>query len=540
MDRKGNPPERPAVWHRLLALTAAAMLAPLLMLHHSTMAAPHGVALTGGSMLLSVLVIHQLHGLTSRIRVQAAELRQLATTDPLTGAVNRRQFEDALTRALAQAASENTGVSLAVLDLDHFKRFNDRNGHLAGDQLLQEMTAAWRTQLRPTDVLARFGGEEFVVLLPGATADEAEQIVERLLALVPGSQTCSAGVAHHAPAQGTRNLLARADQALYVAKCSGRARVAVARPTVGAVPTAPPGTPVGMPCDGASLRDELELAFASGQFRLFYQPLVAVRSGRVVGAEALLRWQHPTRGLLTPAAFLHEAEEMGLLVQLGTWVVEEAIRERANWPAGSYVSINLSPRELEHTVRSRLTDHIGDACTAAGVDPHDIMIEVTEQAITDLDNTLSAMQSLRALGVRLALDDFGTGYASLARLRDLPFDVCKLDRSFATKMNEPGGLTVIRAVQTMAQAYGMTVIAEGIETAGQLRQLADLDWELVQGFHLHRPMPAEQIRPLFCEAPSDVPDPSDVAAPRHLHELPRPWRSDASGLVIGWRAGAAV
>jgi EAL domain-containing protein (putative c-di-GMP-specific phosphodiesterase class I) len=242
------------------------------------------------------------------------------------------------------------------------------------------------------------------------------------------------------------------------------------------------------------LEPELRRALDRGEFRLRFQGVVRPSTGRIVGAEALLRWEHPTRGLLTPDAFLGPAERCGLLDAVGEWVIAQAIAERATWPAGTFISLNLSPSEFASATRRDLVGQIARACRTNGVSPSDVWVEVTEQPIIALGPTIATLHSLRDLGVTVALDDFGSGSASLARLRELPFDVCKLDRSFVTNLEDEAGSAILRSVLDMVRAFGMQAVAEGVENAVQLGQLDDLSCDLVQGYHLTVPVPSCELR----------------------------------------------
>lgn len=273
---------------------------------------------------------------------------------------------------------------------------------------------------------------------------------------------------------------------------------------------------------------ELRRALQGGQLCLHLQPVVRASTGLVVGAEALVRWQHPTLGLLAPGAFLPLARRTGLLEPLGEWVLGEAIAQRATWPEGYFVSINLSPAELASAPARDLVGRVRRACERSGVAPSDVWVEVTEQPIDDVEPTIATLTALRELGVRVVLDDFGSGYASLTRLRDLPFDVCKLDRSFVAGMAGSGGVRVVRAAVAVARVFGTEVVAEGIETAEQLEQLGSLGCDLLQGFHLHRPGPADEVRRLLV-AQAAAPSAPSAPAPAPGHRCRTPHGHAARG-----------
>ena len=392
------------------------------------------------------------------------------------------------TRSSAAAAVHATAVYF--LDVDRFKRINDSLGHRAGDEVLREVAARIQRTLRPEDTVARFGGDEFTVLCEAVGGVlEAVGVADRLQrelaepVYAGGAElrlSASIGIAMAEPGDdlnGSR-LVEDADAAMYRAKERGGARtelfdMAMRERAV----------------EELSIEQELQQGLERGELRLFYQPLVSLDDGEMVGAEALIRWEHPERGLLTPDKFLPVAEESGLIVQVGAWAVDEACRRLRDWDRrnghGSpfTLAVNLSARELTHpdVVTTVLT-----AVRRAALDPHRLTIEVTEStAMADRETGFRALRELSAAGVRIAIDDFGTGYSSLDHLREMPADILKIDRSFVAGMaaNSPDSALVAAAI-AMGRALEMEVVAEGIETAEQVADLRELGCPLGQGYPL--------------------------------------------------------
>ena len=426
-----------------------------------------------------------------------AQLERLALYDPLTDLPNRALFSDRLRQVLGRR-ERRSPTAVYFLDLDRFKRINDSLGHAAGDDVLREVARRLRAVLRPEDTIARFGGDEFTILCETVGGVlEAVSIADRLqrplaIPLRAGGaelrMSASIGVALCEPGEGVdgERLIEDADAAMYRAKERGGARtelfdIAMRDRAV----------------ESLAIEQELQQAIEQGELRLFYQPAVDLSTGEVVGAEALVRWQHPTRGLLTPDKFLQVAEESGLIVPMGAWVVGEACRRLAGWrgrPEGAdlLLSINLGARELTHP--DAVTTVLG-AVRRSGIDPAALMIEVTEStAMAGRDTGLRALRDLSGEGLRVAIDDFGTGYSSLDQLRRMPVDVVKVDRSFVSRMGE--GTTdseLVAAVVGMGRALNLLVIAEGIETPEQAAALRELGCGFGQGFLYARPLPPEEL-----------------------------------------------
>jgi diguanylate cyclase (GGDEF)-like protein/PAS domain S-box-containing protein len=434
---------------------------------------------------------------TDRKRMEA-ELERLALYDPLTGLPNRALFSDRLAHTI-ERRGRRQATAVYFLDVDRFKRINDSLGHGAGDEVLREVAARIERTLRPEDTVARFGGDEFTVLCESVGGVlEAVGVADRLQREIAqplragGAElrlSASIGIAIAEPGEepdGSR-LVEDADAAMYRAKERGGARtelfdMAMRERAV----------------DALSIEQELSHGLDAGELRLFYQPLVSLETGEMVGAEALIRWEHPERGLLSPDKFLPIAEESGLIVQVGAWAVGEACRRLRDWdrrnggPSAFGLAVNLSARELTHP---DVVSTVLNAVRRSALDPSRITIEVTEStAMADRDSGFRALRELSDAGVRIAIDDFGTGYSSLDHLREMPADILKIDRSFVAGMaaNSPDSALVAAAI-AMGRALQMEVVAEGIETSEQVADLRELGCPLGQGFLFARPLPPEEI-----------------------------------------------
>jgi diguanylate cyclase (GGDEF)-like protein len=413
--------------------------------------------------------------------------------DVLTGLPNRAMFSQRLQAAISDAASAGSGLAVLFLDLDRFKLVNDTLGHAAGDDLLQQVAGRMRTAVRETDTLARIGGDEFALVMPGkvrpetaiATAERLRSAVRApcLLAQGTASVGVSIGIACF-PADGTSttDLLNHADLALYRAKATGRDMVCVFDATLD---TGKHGE--------LMLESSLAVALQEEQFALAYQPIQDIRTDRIVGAEALIRWHHPARGIIPPASFIPLAERTGLIVDLGRWVMATACREALSWASPISVSVNVAPAQLR---RVEIVDELRELLASTGLPPSRLVIEVTEGQLLEETRQMGiTLSALRDLGVRLALDDFGTGFSSLSTLRSFPFSDLKIDRTFTqTVLQDDRSRALIEAILQVCRVLNLDCVAEGIETPEQLALLKDLGCTHAQGYLIGRPEPPATIR----------------------------------------------
>ena len=436
----------------------------------------------------------QMEDITER-RASGAALAHQAIHDPLTGLPNRTLFVERLERELARAAVNHERVAVLFLDLDRFKVVNDSLGHSAGDRLLVAVADRLSGAMRPSDIVARFGGDEFTVLCPNVPTEEtAEMIAERLIqatsrpvALVEGEVfvTASVGITlSGADSDTPETLLRNADAAMYRAKELGRDRSEVfdARAHHHAV-------------DSLRTGNALHRAIERGELRLHYQPVFSLDAGELSGFEALIRWDHPERGLVSPMEFIPLAEETGLIVPLGSWALTEACRQLKAWHAANAdghrltMSVNLSPRQL---AEPSLPNEVARILHESDVPPECVWLEITESTLMrDVESAMSALGALRALGLHLAVDDFGSGYSSLAYLERLPVEVLKVDRSFVQGVGQRADSTAIAtAIVSLSRALGLHSVAEGIETTLQLDELRAVGCEMGQGFLFGAGQPA--------------------------------------------------
>ncbi|MCC7369407.1 MAG: EAL domain-containing protein [Chloroflexi bacterium] len=428
------------------------------------------------------------------------QLARQAFFDSLTGLPNRVLFMYSIERALAGARRNNLGVAVMFLDLDGFKAVNDTLGHLIGDQLLIAFGQRLRSCVRPGDTVARLGGDEFTILLEDIPhVGEAERVASRILERLQTPFTFEGRDLHIGSSIGIAfgmlgevqpaDLLRFADVAMYRAKSQGKGQSVVFDHSMQAAWVA-----------RASLESELAAALDQGQMRLVYQPIVELASGVMIGAEALARWQHPTRGLVLPLDFLPLAEETGLILPMGQWVLDEACRQAAEWQRTvadgppPTIGVNLSARQFQHP---HLVKQVERALVASGLNPASLHLEVVEGIlIEDVRTALTRLEALRALGVQVTIDDFGTGQASLTSLRRMPVRALKLDPSFLGPL-DPAAVQVVRAVASLAHTLGLEVSAEGIETDEQLARLREANLDQGQGYLLSRPIPEDALRALL-------------------------------------------
>jgi diguanylate cyclase (GGDEF)-like protein/PAS domain S-box-containing protein len=430
------------------------------------------------------------------------ELAHQAFHDTVTGLPNRALFADRVEHALARAVREGTSIAVIFLDLDDFKTINDSLGHAAGDEVLKHVGARLQETVRATDTAARFGGDEFAILLedvgdPATAIDLAERLVEGFempIAVVDKdlSVRASIGIAlSGADAEQTPRdadeLIRNADAAMYICKRDGKGGYRVFEAAMHE-----------RVLERLELRLELQRAIDEGQFELHFQPVVRLRDGRVAGMEALVRWHHPTRGLVQPGQFIPLAEEMGVIVDLGRWVTREACHQAAQLHASGEagpdftISVNLSVRQLQHP------DVVADvraALESSGIDPRVLVLEITESVMmADYQLARRRLGQLKDLGVRIAMDDFGTGYSSLSYLSRFPVDILKMDRSFLASDASPQAADLAAAIISLGESLKLEVVAEGIELPGQYDSLRELGCDLGQGFLIARPMDVDATR----------------------------------------------
>ena len=428
---------------------------------------------------------------------QRAEERivHMARHDALTDLPNRTMFREQLEYELKRV---KRGGSLAVLclDLDHFKSVNDTLGHPVGDELLKVVGERLRRCIREPDTIARLGGDEFAIIMTSMHAPTdpvvlAKRIREAILKpyVLDGHQILadiSIGISL-APIDATEPdlLLKNADMALYGAKADGRGTYRFFEPEMDARMKA-----------RRELDMDLRKALANGEFALHYQPLVNIQNNEIIAFEALLRWHHPVRGLVSPGEFIPIAEETGLIIPLGEWVLRAACQETANWPTNIKVAVNLSPAQLNSR---NFTEVVVNALAASGMSANRLQLEITETVfLQNTFNTLATLQKLRALGVQIALDDFGTGYSSLSYLRSFPFDKIKIDRSFIQDLmsgTEP--FAIVHAIAGLAKSLNMISTAEGVETKQQLEALQALGCIEMQGYLFSQARPPAEIVRMF-------------------------------------------
>jgi len=417
-------------------------------------------------------------------------LRFQATHDELTGLPNRRRLLDQV-RSITATGTE---VAVLLLDLDRFKNINDSLGHDRGDQLLVTIADRIRLAIRPGDTVARLGGDEFSVLLPGpVTVADAEFVAGRMLRIIGepvflGGQTvfpaASIGIALVGPDEDVTDLLRRADTAMYRAKAQGRAQHAVFDEQLQMAVTTRMATEAGL--RGALRNDD---------FLVYYQPEVSIEDGRMLGAEALVRWNHPQRGVLAAAEFIDVAEETGLVVEMGELVLAQAVLEAASWPGGDdgpTVRVNLAAAQLQ---RDDTVALVRFALHDSGLPAHRLCLEITESAVmSDIERSEAILYRLKELGVQLAVDDFGTGFSSLAYLKRFPVDALKIDRAFVTGLaDDPEDRAFVRSIISLAEALDLDVVAEGVETLEQAQVLTQLGCHRAQGYLYARPAPAVEL-----------------------------------------------
>jgi diguanylate cyclase (GGDEF)-like protein len=463
------------------------------------------VVVAGAITITGLVVVRQLvvfvdnERLVKQLREREDQLSHQASHDALTRLANRDLFSERVAAALA----DGSALAILLVDLDDFKTINDTLGHHVGDTLLAAVARRVESSVRPECTVARLGGDEFAVLVPNARGDAADSAAEQVLASLTGPLVvdgyrllvrASIGIAMARPGDGPGTLLRNADIAMYAAKERGKG---------GFVRYVP-----GMAADileHAQLGTELRQALDNDELALLYQPIVRLTDRRIIGAEALVRWRHPVRGLIPPGEFIPAAERTGLIVQLGHWALREACRQRAAWDrrygiaAPATVGVNVSGRQL---AEPGFADQVIAAVNEAGLQPRHLVLEVTETGALTGHQALETLETLRDLGVNVALDDFGTGQSSLALVRTFPVSILKLDKSFVDGVTAGGrDAAVAAAVAQIAGDIGLDAVAEGIEREEQADCLVKLGYGLGQGFYLAPPVPADELDQLLCLGP---------------------------------------
>jgi diguanylate cyclase (GGDEF)-like protein/PAS domain S-box-containing protein len=471
----------------------------------------------------SVHLIFQIQDITDR-KLAEQQLHHDAFHDALTGLPNRALFMDHLKLAIARSRrNSSTMFAVLYLDLDRFKVINDSLGHTIGDQLLVGIADRLKKNLRPGDTVARLGGDEFTVLVEDI-ADEAEsvQVAERVQKelsvpfTLSGREvftTVSMGIAPSATGyERAEDILRDADTAMYRAKSLGKARYEIFDKAMHA-----------RAINLLQMETDMRRALEREEFILHYQPIVALDNFRLRGFEALVRWQHPERGFISPMDFIPVAEETGMIVPLGEWVMREACRQMNGWQKmfplqhPLFITVNLSSKQFS---QETLISTFAMILQETGVKPQSVKLEITESVVMEnIDTATDMLRQLRGLGVKLAIDDFGTGYSSLSYLHRFPIDTLKIDRSFVTRMaNNTENVEIVRTIVMLAQVLGMDVVAEGVETREQLKLLRDLRCEYGQGYYFSRPSSAPDAEKIIVETNEKVrklhmPEKARVEAP---------------------------
>jgi diguanylate cyclase (GGDEF)-like protein len=436
---------------------------------------------------------------TEGLEAANRQLRHLATHDSLTGLPNRVLLDDRLSQAIARADRDKRPFAVMLLDLDRFKLVNDSFGHRAGDALLKEVAHRLVGSMRSGDTVARLGGDEFVLILSDASDHEVlDQVARRIVtALEPPVMisdvaihaSSSIGIAIYPRDGGSEEtIVAHADSAMYCAKQRGRGQVQYFEPGM-----------AGVMQDKVRLESELHEALATNQLELHYQPKVDTATGAVHGAEALIRWRHPVRGMVPPSEFIPLAEECGFISAIGDWVIHEACRQARAWQLAGLpslrIAVNVSPSQFRG---GNLAHLVASALQKADLDPRFLEIELTETAVmTNPEESIPILETLSRMGVLVSVDDFGTGYSSMSYLRRLPIDKLKIDRSFINEvMSRPDDASIVRAIISLAHSLRLKVVAEGVETSEQLGFLQALGCDQYQGFHFSAAVDATQFAEL--------------------------------------------
>ncbi len=462
-----------------------------------------GLFRTGGLLLIAV----GLYFLRKRRQMELAEVKQVAETiwqqvyyDPLTGLPNRMLFEDRLTLELAHARRDKQGLAVMFLDLDHFKLINDTLGHSVGDQLLQDVAHRLKDTLRGTDTIARMGGDEFALLLTRVThAENVARVAQKIFHVFKPPFNFGGHDFHITPSIGItlyptdgedpQTLLKNADTALYRAKEQGRNVYQFYTPAMNA-----------KTLERLVLENNLRRALERKEFVIYYQPRVKINTKQIIGMEALVRWQHPEQGLISPVKFIPLAEETGLIMPLGEWVLRTACAQTKAWQEAGFpplrVGVNLSARQFQ---QPNLVERVAQVLKETGLHPHYLELEITESAaMQNAEYTLPVLYHLKEMGIHISIDDFGTGYSSLSYLKKFPFHTLKLDQSFIRDLaTDPNDAMIAKVVITLAHGLKLEVVAEGVETQEQLDFLKQLQGDEVQGYLFSKPLPAKEFEELL-------------------------------------------
>ena len=437
---------------------------------------------------------------TQGLEAANRQLRHLATHDVLTGLPNRVLLDDRISQALTHAHRDNTSFAVMLCDLDRFKLVNDSLGHGAGDHLLQQVARRLTEVIRDVDTVARLGGDEFVIVLsPGTTREDAAEVAQRIIEAMQPVVEIAGITIHTSPSIGiafypedgatVEALVAHADAAMFAAKHRGRNNVQCYASGMEA------GTH-----DKVRLESDLHVALARGEFELYYQPKVDTMSGTFYSAEALIRWRHPERGIVSPAAFIPLAEECGLIGPIGEWVLREACRQGRAWQLAGLPSLRIAVNVAAAQFRSgNLVETIRRALADAQFEPRLLEVELTESAVmSDPEESIKTLEKLSEMGVLVSVDDFGTGYSSMSYLRRFPIDHLKIDRSFLSEITaRSDDASIVGAIVSLAHNLRLKVIAEGVETTAQLDLLKTLGCDQYQGYQFSPPVPVADFERLM-------------------------------------------
>ena len=503
---------RRTLWDMLPLLAVTTTAALVITVSARQMAGRERAVIIGAVLIVVCVVVRQLLGLRENkrlvqgIRAQQSELERLAMTDPLTGLANRTRFGN----ALAERLGGHQPATVLLIDIDDFKMINDTMGPALGDQLLYQVAQRLRQNSAGDvrDLPARLGGDEFAVLLDAEDVEIAEDAAARTLqALAEPFRVgehqllahASVGVAIAGPGDSADEVLRNADIAMYAAKEAGKAAWVRFEPKMRQDVV-----------NHARLGSELHNAIIRHELYLLYQPVFDIVTGRLHGAEALVRWKHPVRGFVSPGDFIPVAERSGLIVPLGSWVLREACEQLARWQseygdgAIKAINVNVAVRQLREP---GFVDEVAAVLSETGLLPANLVVEITESSVADGRQVRETLNALHEMGVRLALDDFGTGQSSLSLLRAFPVDVLKLDKSFVDGIadgEDRGRLAVAAAVAQLAEYLKLSAVAEGIESEAQLERLREMGYRLGQGFYMAKPLPAEEAGKLMAPEPTSA------------------------------------